>query len=52
MSKKPGGDESASALAQKRWAKTTLKQRREHARMMNDARWSGRRKTAKKKAGK
>jgi len=52
MSKKPGGDEAASALAQKRWAKTSLKERREHARMMNEARWGGRRKTAKKKAAK
>lgn len=37
------GSKAAKALAIKRWAKTTKKQRSAHARMMNDARWGAKR---------
>jgi hypothetical protein len=58
MSIKEDGDPAASSLARKRWDKAKPKERAEHARKMNEARWAGhvakrpaagRKKAAKKK---
>jgi hypothetical protein len=59
MSRKEDGDPAAVALVKKRWDKTKPKERSEHARKMNEARWAGhvalrpassRKKAAKKKS--
>jgi hypothetical protein len=58
MSRKKDADPIAVAMVQKRWDKTTAKERSEVAKKMNEARWAGhiakrpaagRKKTAKKK---
>ena len=41
MSRKEGGDAAAVSLAEKRWLQTSERERKAHARMMNDARWAG-----------
>jgi hypothetical protein len=41
MSRKEDGDPAASALAGKRWDKTSPKKRAEHAKKMANARWAG-----------
>lgn len=41
MGRKPDADPVASALVQKRWDKTTEKERREVGRRMAAARWEG-----------
>jgi hypothetical protein len=41
MSRKEDGDPAASAMAEKRWNKTSPKKRVEHAKKMAEARWAG-----------